>query len=300
MPNDPTDPGSPRVVAADDSIVAVYKPPRCHSAPLAEGELSLAAWVFERFPDAALRGEPAAAGRLGREGGLLHRLDYETSGLVLFARSRAALDFLLAEQEGGRVRKDYLLLAMPVPGGLEGSRPRLGTVDGVAAGRWEAAIRVAFSAESAMEALEPLAACLPPGGEASVACRFRPFGPGAARVACLHPEADLPAKKPRRGSPERVYETLLRGLGPAAPVGAPRRLPPPFDGLEFPDRPVLALEASLRRGFRHQIRAQLAWLGLPLVGDEAYGGAHAERLCLHAARLEFLHPATGETTVLEV
>lgn len=40
-------------------------------------------------------------------------------------------------------------------------------------------------------------------------------------------------------------------------------------------------------GRRHQIRAGLAWLGFPLVGDELYGGPGADRLHLHAWRLAF-------------
>ncbi len=42
------------------------------------------------------------------------------------------------------------------------------------------------------------------------------------------------------------------------------------------------LEVTLYTGLRHQIRAQLASLGFPLIGDELYGGEKHERLCLHA------------------
>lgn len=44
---------------------------------------------------------------------------------------------------------------------------------------------------------------------------------------------------------------------------------------------------NLRTGLRHQIRAQLAHLGFPILGDELYGGKKAERLFLHAYRYEF-------------
>lgn len=45
-------------------------------------------------------------------------------------------------------------------------------------------------------------------------------------------------------------------------------------------------------GRSHQIRAQMAAIGCPLVGDTKYGAkAHWDgRVALHAARLEFLHP----------
>ncbi len=58
------------------------------------------------------------------------------------------------------------------------------------------------------------------------------------------------------------------------------------------------LEVELDTGRKHQIRAHFAWLGHPVVGDDRYG-TRARRLCLHAQRLEFPHPRTGETVVLE-
>lgn len=42
------------------------------------------------------------------------------------------------------------------------------------------------------------------------------------------------------------------------------------------------VEVSLKTGLRHQIRAQLAFLGFPLAGDKFYGGKEAQRLYLHA------------------
>ena len=44
---------------------------------------------------------------------------------------------------------------------------------------------------------------------------------------------------------------------------------------------------NLSSGLRHQIRAQLAALGFPILGDELYGGQKAERLFLHAWRYEW-------------
>lgn len=44
---------------------------------------------------------------------------------------------------------------------------------------------------------------------------------------------------------------------------------------------------NLKTGLRHQIRAQLAHLGFPILGDELYGGEKSERLFLHALRYEF-------------
>ena len=62
--------------------------------------------------------------------------------------------------------------------------------------------------------------------------------------------------------------------------------------------PTTLLVLTLETGRTHQIRVHLAAIGHPVVGDDRYG-AHqdrvsASRLFLHAARLGFDHPATGE------
>jgi 23S rRNA pseudouridine1911/1915/1917 synthase len=63
---------------------------------------------------------------------------------------------------------------------------------------------------------------------------------------------------------------------------------------------VTLLELSLVTGRRGQIRAQLAELGHPIVGDRASGARHdpIRRLCLHATRLGFTHPH-GHRVVFE-
>jgi 23S rRNA pseudouridine1911/1915/1917 synthase len=55
------------------------------------------------------------------------------------------------------------------------------------------------------------------------------------------------------------------------------------------------LELSLETGRRGQIRAQLAAIGHPIVGDRRYGATRdpIRRLALHATRLGFTHPRGG-------
>ena len=52
-------------------------------------------------------------------------------------------------------------------------------------------------------------------------------------------------------------------------------------------RPCMLLECSLYTGRTHQIRVHLASRGLPILGDELYGGHSAKRLYLYASRLAF-------------
>jgi 23S rRNA pseudouridine1911/1915/1917 synthase len=54
----------------------------------------------------------------------------------------------------------------------------------------------------------------------------------------------------------------------------------------------------LDTGRTHQIRVHMASIGHPVLGDRAYGGPMwfgLERQFLHAARLAFVHPVTGES-----
>lgn len=55
------------------------------------------------------------------------------------------------------------------------------------------------------------------------------------------------------------------------------------------------LEIDLHSGRHHQIRAQLSRLGCPIRGDLKYGAQRSNEdgsICLHARRLEFIHPVS--------
>ncbi len=63
------------------------------------------------------------------------------------------------------------------------------------------------------------------------------------------------------------------------------------------------LSCRLETGRTHQIRVHLSSIGHPVVGDAAYRGVRdaleVSRPLLHAARLGFVHPATGEAMTFE-
>jgi 23S rRNA pseudouridine1911/1915/1917 synthase len=115
---------------------------------------------------------------------------------------------------------------------------------------------------------------------------------------------------------EREYLALVEGRPPAltgtidAPLGRDRRVrtrrssdtddPRPavtHFAIEEPLPATTLLRVHLETGRTHQIRAHLLAIGHPVAGDPEYGHAGLlglERQFLHAARLAFAHPVSGE------
>ncbi|MCL2832928.1 MAG: pseudouridine synthase [Treponema sp.] len=132
---------APEVIFESADFFIAYKPPKMHSAP-GSGP-SLAEWCALRFPEIN-----KITGRGGY--GLLHRLDYETHGLLLFARNQKSFDMFTLMQERGEVIKEYGVLAAEASGAIAGFPP--------------------FTYEN-------------PGGLPPViASQFRPYGPGRKEV----------------------------------------------------------------------------------------------------------------------
>jgi 23S rRNA pseudouridine1911/1915/1917 synthase len=212
-------PAAPPIRYRDDHLVVVAKPAGLVVHP---GAGHTTGTLVDALRAA---GVPLAPAGGDDRPGIVHRLDRDTSGLLVVASTDAAYRGLVALLQRRAVTRRYLAL-----------------VDGTPAaptGRIEAPI----------------------GRDPRHRTRF----------------ATVPEGKPATTR----YTTATTG--------------------DVAGRPVALLVCRLETGRTHQIRVHLEAIGHPVVGDPVYGPrpALAERLgltrpFLHAARLAFPHPVTGE------
>lgn len=113
------EPDAPLVIVFEDAHVLIAdKPARQPTAPIDPGERgSLASALLGHYPDLA------GVGFSAREPGLVHRLDTDTSGLVIAARTKAAFETLTRALKQARLDKRYLLLCSAE------DLPETGTID---------------------------------------------------------------------------------------------------------------------------------------------------------------------------
>jgi 23S rRNA pseudouridine1911/1915/1917 synthase len=245
----------PKVVALKPDYLVAYKPPRMHSVFLKnqegrEGrEETLLDWCSRLYPEVL-----EVMGRNPWEGGILHRLDYETEGLILFARTQGAMDSFLTQQREGRFSKIYGALSAGIKEKLSG-----------------------YPSKPLMVSSQKADAIIIESG-------FRSYGQGRKTVR--------PVISPGI-SPEKMYRT---GILAAENING-----------------FTTFRVRIQRGFRHQIRCHLAWLGFPLVNDPLYGGEiftaykpldtdegddvlHRDEpfLALRAQGISFYDPVSGE------
>jgi 23S rRNA pseudouridine1911/1915/1917 synthase len=204
-PPPPPFPSALRLVHEDDDLVVIDKP---------AGLLTIAT-ERERERTAYRLLAEYVGGQPGRRLFIVHRLDRETSGLLVFAKSPAAKRALQSQFEARSVERRYVAV-------VEGT---LAPAEGVLRSR-------------------------------------------------LRVDRSLRVRPTRRRTEGKEAITAYRVLE---------------------QRPSCALvELTLTTGRRGQIRAQLAALGHPIVGDVRYGARRdpVRRVCLHATRLSFTGLAT--------
>ena len=163
--------------------------------------------------------------------GIVHRLDKDTSGLMVVAKTHQAHLDVSSQIKARQVDKGYIALAV---GKVE---PAVGVID-------------------------------------------EPIG------------RDQHNRKRMAVVPDgREARTRYRVLEYIMPSG---RVPMPSGGVRLG---YSLLEVVLETGRTHQIRVHFSFLGHPLMGDGVYGRSSPllDRQFLHANRLGFRHPATGET-----
>ena len=229
------------VLYQDGDLLAVDKPAGIASHPLHAGDgPSLASALVARFPECATASPDA------REGGLGHRLDVATSGVLLAARSREAWHRLREALASAGCEKIYLA---EVRGNFPSSEER--------DGREEREFVLPGPRPSSFVVTVPIGRQGRRGNKVKLAAGRQPL-------------------------PARTEITLLE------------------------DRPDGALvEARLARGRAHQVRAHLAYLGIPVFGDGTYGEvleaaeAANEGLHLHAWIVSIVHPMTSQLLRIE-
>ena len=211
------------IVYEDAVLLAVNKPAGMATHGFSGRDTSTLANVI-----AAMRPGLCGVGKSRWEPGLLHRLDRDTSGLLLIAKTQAAFTALREQFRHRQITKRYLALV------------------------W---------------------------GETETT--------GSISYPLAHDARDA-----------RRMRTLRRG---SRSVGEPKRWPAVtrFRRLAAARR-VSLLEVEMETGVTHQIRAHLAAIGHPIVGDALYGDPGAadfglHRQFLHAWSLTFHHPEHGGT-----
>lgn len=111
----------PETLYEDKDLIAVVKPAGLvvHGVrvggKLREGEPTLVDWLLKNYPEIKKVGDD-----LAQRPGIVHRLDKETSGVMVVARTQAAFEHLKFLFMAHRVEKTYCAIVFGVPKDSEG------------------------------------------------------------------------------------------------------------------------------------------------------------------------------------
>lgn len=100
----------PTILYEDENVLAINKPTGMvvHFDGKTE-EKNLTDWIVERYPEIKEVGEPSRdiKGNIILRPGIVHRLDRETSGVMLVAKNQDTFEFLKKQFQEHRVQKTY-------------------------------------------------------------------------------------------------------------------------------------------------------------------------------------------------
>lgn len=105
-------------VYEDDDIIVVNKPYGLitHPKNATDTQPSLTAWVAANYPGLEDVGEPFnASGTPSPRYGIVHRLDKDTSGLIIIAKNQAAFDYMKKQFQNRTMNKRYFALVHGKP-----------------------------------------------------------------------------------------------------------------------------------------------------------------------------------------
>ncbi len=107
----------PKILYQDDFLLILDKPAGMAAANLCADETgTLAAWILDAFPEQRKLPDGAL------EAGLVHRLDNDTSGVIVAARTMETYENLRQQLADHAIHKEYLALVVGIP-------PNAGRID---------------------------------------------------------------------------------------------------------------------------------------------------------------------------
>jgi 23S rRNA pseudouridine1911/1915/1917 synthase len=114
----------PVIIYEDDDMLAINKPAGLMAHPDGHSEdMTVSDWTLRRYPGTEDVGEPLklANGEIIKRPGIVHRLDRDTSGVMLIAKTHEAFLKLKEQFQGRDVKKTYNALVYGVMPEKEGT-----------------------------------------------------------------------------------------------------------------------------------------------------------------------------------
>lgn len=109
---------SPQIVYKDSNLIVINKPAGLitHQKNIDDKQPSVVDWVVENYPKLKNVGEPfVASGKETARAGIIHRLDKDTSGLLLIAKNNKTFFYFKNLFQTKKIRKYYLALVHGQP-----------------------------------------------------------------------------------------------------------------------------------------------------------------------------------------